>query len=69
MKPPITKIVKTNSIYKDDMDISMNADGTGGAFKSPMKKKGPCWSGYEMIGMKKKRGKKVPNCVPKNKKK
>lgn len=25
----------------------------------------PCWAGYEQIGMKKKRGKKVPNCVPK----
>jgi hypothetical protein len=24
----------------------------------------PCWSGYEMIGMKKKGGKQVPNCVP-----
>lgn len=24
----------------------------------------PCWSGYEQIGMKKKNGKKVPNCVP-----
>ena len=38
------------------------------AVVSPAKKKGPCWSGYEMIGMKKKSGKKVPNCVPKNKK-
>lgn len=28
--------------------------------------KNPCWSGYEMIGMKDKKGKKVPNCVPKN---
>jgi hypothetical protein len=36
--------------------------------KSPLKKKGPCWKGYEMIGMKKKGGKKVPNCVPKKKK-
>jgi hypothetical protein len=35
---------------------------------SPLRKKGPCWSGYEMIGMKKKGGKNVPNCVPKNKK-
>ena len=26
----------------------------------------PCWSGYEMIGMKKKNGRKVPNCVPIN---
>lgn len=28
------------------------------------KKKNPCWKGYEMIGMKKKGGKNVPNCVP-----
>lgn len=27
--------------------------------------KDPCWDGYEMIGMKKKDGKEVPNCVPK----
>lgn len=26
--------------------------------------KGPCWKGYEMVGMKKKDGRKVPNCVP-----
>lgn len=30
-----------------------------------MAKKGPCWKGYEMVGMKKKGGKNVPNCVPK----
>ena len=24
----------------------------------------PCWKGYKQIGMKKKKGKKVPNCVP-----
>jgi hypothetical protein len=30
-----------------------------------MKKKDPCWDGYEMVGQKKKKGKKVPNCVPK----
>jgi hypothetical protein len=28
--------------------------------------KGPCWKGYEMVGMKKKGGRKVPNCVPTN---
>jgi hypothetical protein len=27
---------------------------------------GPCWEGYEQIGMKMKNGKKVPNCVPIN---
>jgi hypothetical protein len=26
----------------------------------------PCWDGYEMVGTKKKDGKEVPNCVPKN---
>lgn len=24
----------------------------------------PCWKGYEQYGMKKKNGKKVPNCIP-----
>jgi hypothetical protein len=32
------------------------------------RKKSPCWSGYEMIGTKKKEGRKVPNCVPKKSK-
>jgi hypothetical protein len=26
----------------------------------------PCWKGYEMVGTKKKNGREVPNCVPKN---
>jgi hypothetical protein len=33
------------------------------------KKKKPCWDGYEAIGMKKKGGRTVPNCVPIKKKK
>ncbi len=40
--------------------------------KKGKKKKGlknTCWKGYEAIGMKKKGGRKVPNCVPKKKKK
>ena len=28
--------------------------------------KGPCWDGYVQVGMKKKNGKMVPNCVPKD---
>ena len=36
------------------------------AFKKK-RKKNPCWKGYEMIGMKTKGGRKVPNCVPKKK--
>ena len=34
------------------------------AKKYMTKDEDPCWKGYEMIGFKKKRGKKVPNCVP-----
>ena len=33
------------------------------------RKNNPCWKGYEMIGTKKMKGKTVPNCVPKKKKK
>ena len=29
----------------------------------------PCWEGYEMAGMKTKKGKKVPNCIPEGEKK
>jgi len=32
--------------------------------KGKNKKSGPCWEGYEMVGMKTKNGRKVPNCVP-----
>ena len=37
------------------------------AFKKKMMKN-PCWKGYEAYGTKKKKGKTVPNCVPKKKK-
>ncbi|NBO70570.1 hypothetical protein EBV26_08800 [bacterium] len=30
----------------------------------PGKQDDPCWKGYQMVGMKKKGGRKVPNCVP-----
>ena len=34
---PITSKTRTKFTFKDGMDISMNADGSGGAFKSPNK--------------------------------
>jgi hypothetical protein len=37
--------------------------------KAAPAKKDPCWTGYEQIGMKDKKGKPVPNCVPKKAKK
>ena len=27
----------------------------------------PCWKGYEQVGLKKKNGKEMPNCVPEKK--
>jgi len=40
--------------YEIDGDVIDEAKG----------KKDPCWKGYKQIGMKKKGGKEVPNCVP-----
>ncbi len=37
------------------------------AKKVPAKKDDPCWKNYEQVGLKKKTGKTVPNCVPKEK--
>ena len=34
--------------------------------KKTLNEENPCWDGYEMVGMKMKDGKEVPNCVPKN---
>ncbi len=39
------------------------------AKKTKSSKKDPCWDGYEKVGMKKKNGTEVPNCVPEKKKK
>jgi hypothetical protein len=33
--------------------------------EAKMKGENPCWDGYEMVGKKMKKGKEVPNCVPK----
>ena len=44
-----------------DMDqFSLNEEGDMEEMENP------CWDGYEMVGMKKKNGRRVPNCVPKN---
>ena len=37
----------------------------GKGMNSPFKMENTCWKGYEAIGMKTLKGKKVPNCVPK----
>jgi hypothetical protein len=47
-----------NKSYKaaDHLDEAGKLQGGG---------KDPCWKGYEMVGMKNKGGREVPNCVPK----
>lgn len=46
MSIPITKKAKIRGIHKDNMDIAMNADGSGGAIQpvTPAKKKDACYS-------------------------
>lgn len=39
------------------------------AKKATKKKDDPCWRDYKQVGTKKKDGKTVPNCVPKEKSK
>jgi hypothetical protein len=50
------KILKSYLVYESKMvdEGEMSEDDN------------PCWKGYEMIGMKTKDGKEVPNCVPKD---
>ena len=33
-------------------------------FKEFLEESDPCWKGYKQLGMKKKNGKEVPNCIP-----
>ena len=54
-----------NSKYDDNEGEDEFEDVQTEAGKLKSGKKDPCWSGYEMVGMKKKGGKEVPNCVPK----
>ena len=63
--------VKAHGKQADTIEDHIDEMKKSGPFKmkSPLKKKGPCWKGYEMIGTKKKGGRTVPNCVPKKKKK
>ena len=55
--PPPRRLTRRNDITYDD---------TPPPRKRTKKKKGgkkPCWDNYKMVGMKKKNGKRVPNCV------
>jgi|TARA_R110000782_G_scaffold185968_4_gene275985 hypothetical protein len=60
-----------NSKYTTDNDLLPSAHrrsskSSASAITAAMGKDSgdPCWKGYNQVGMKKKNGKKVPNCVP-----
>jgi hypothetical protein len=52
----------TQDSFAFDRVNSFIADGFAAQLDEDLKK--ACWKGYEAIGMKKKNGKTVPNCVP-----
>ena len=52
------KLAKGEKLTKKEKELH-EAEGEG------IKDKDPCWEGYEMKGMKMKKDKKVPNCIPK----
>jgi hypothetical protein len=58
------KLGKTTELPKIKKEERL-VDKIIGEEKKKMKGKNPCWKGYEMVGTKKKGGKEVPNCVPK----
>lgn len=60
--PKLRKLHQNSSTYYGEF-----ANLIRESYQLNEKKKGPCWKGYEAIGMKMKGGRKVPNCVPKKK--
>jgi len=75
VKKALRSLLKKPAMIKDverTPDSKVKADYRGRAAgkedmeeEKKMKGKDPCWKGYEMVGTKKKNGKEVPNCVPK----
>ena len=58
-KDDFEKLRKGHRGKKDESNCNEGAN-------KKMKGDDPCWDSHEMVGMKMKNGKKVPNCVPKN---
>ena len=53
-------------VMMDLVDLVTGDDAVFQRVKMDVQKEAadPCWKGYQMVGMKDKNGKKVPNCVP-----
>ena len=50
----------------DELRKKLQKDTPGQPIKSIIKTEDPCWDSHKQVGTKKKGGKTVPNCVPKN---
>ena len=69
LAPVLGMIAKKVIADKVSEKVSEKVEGTPLKKKKGKGLKSACWKGYEAIGMKTKNGRKVPNCVPKKKKK
>lgn len=68
---PATKYVRKSDAEKDAAILRAKFPDKKIELKQEMDeakkmKDDPCWKDYQMVGTKKKGGKEVPNCVPKN---
>jgi hypothetical protein len=76
-KQELADFIKTKEpIVKNGFDLELTKKDLVRLvkFRQPVQRKGynilmegkddPCWKGYKQIGMKKKNGKQVPNCIP-----
>jgi hypothetical protein len=54
----------TNKIDPEDLEGARKGHASHIEEEEKMKGDDPCWKNYKMVGMKKKGGKPVPNCVP-----
>ena len=60
-KNPQTDYAKKRAKDRRDMELGEKKDRSPGKIT---KTEDPCWTGYHMVGKKKKNGREVPNCVP-----
>ena len=58
------KRVKVPSAVVNKMEEGVFIETIRKAVRAKLREKAPCWKGYKQVGMKKKDGKEVPNCVP-----
>ena len=64
-KSKVTKKIRQMAKDMKEKDVDKYASTKHKGLPNKVEGKGPCWSGYKQVGMKKgKKGNMVPNCVP-----